>query len=63
MVLTSANDIDVFGRTFESMKEAFLSLQGADETMELTINQSKTKYMCTEPMGGDPYIHIASHTF
>ena len=44
-ILAYADDIDIVGRTINSVKEACLALSKAASNMELTINEEKTKFM------------------
>jgi sorting nexin-29 len=53
-ILAFADDMDIFGRTQKSMKEAFLSLEEAANKMNLQINRNKTKY--PESLATDPEV-------
>ena len=44
-ILAYADDIDIVGRTVNSVKEAFLSLSKAAEKVGLIVNEGKTKFM------------------
>jgi sorting nexin-29 len=44
-IMAYADDIDIIGRTQSAMIEAFTSLEKAAKSMNLLINQEKTKYM------------------
>ena len=44
-ILAYADDVDIVGRTINSIKEAFLALSKAASNMGLTINKEKTKFL------------------
>lgn len=47
-----ADDVDIIGRTFESMRDVFLDLQKESARTGVIINESKTKYLDVNPVGG-----------
>jgi len=56
-ILAYADDIDIIGRTQSAMIEAFTSLEKAAKSMNLFINQEKTKYMPVNKKSHAGYPH------
>jgi len=56
-ILAYADDIDIIGRTQSAMIETFTSLETAARSMNLLINQEKTKYMPVTKKGHASYPH------
>lgn len=46
-ILGYADDLDIAGRSFRAVEEAFLPLDAAARVMGLQVNCSKTNYMVT----------------
>jgi hypothetical protein len=44
-IFAYSDDIDIVGRTVNSVKEAIIALSAAAKTIELTVNEEKTKFM------------------
>jgi hypothetical protein len=56
-ILAYADDIDIIGRSQSAMIEAFTSLENAAKSMNLFINQEKTKYMPVTKKSRASYPH------
>ena len=56
-ILALADDIDIIGRTQSFMIEAFASLEKAAKSMNLLINQEKTKYKSVTKKSHASYPH------
>uniref|UniRef100_T1HU63 Reverse transcriptase domain-containing protein n=1 Tax=Rhodnius prolixus TaxID=13249 RepID=T1HU63_RHOPR len=46
-LLAYADNLDIIGRSFRAVEEAFLTLEGPARRMGLVLNEKKTKYMVT----------------
>lgn len=63
-ILGYADDIDIVGRSLNAMTEAFRSLRCAAAKMGLEVNQSKTKYLITNPREIPPsHIQVDDYAF
>lgn len=58
-----ADDVALIGRSFISVKEAFIALESAAKRMGLLINEAKTKYLCTSKRYPTPRQNITIDTY